>query len=51
MCVTQKQKGWVDYGLFAIAYAYELVSGNLHLNDLASLLQSASNEITLDYMP
>ena len=35
ICFTQKVRGSVDCGLFAVAYAYELASGDLHPNNLA----------------
>ena len=35
MCPAQLQKGSVDCGLFAIAYAYELASGNTYLNEVS----------------
>ena len=40
MASFQKQKGYTDCGLFAIANAYELASGNIHFNYKVSFDQS-----------
>jgi hypothetical protein len=44
----QKQKGSTDCGLFAIASAYELASGNIHFNYEGSFDQSAMRKHLVD---
>ena len=48
MAPFQKQKGSTDCGLFAIASAYELASGNIHFNYEVSFDQSAMRKHLVD---
>ena len=48
MASIQKQKGSTDCGLFAIASAYELASGNIHFNYEVSFDQSTMRNHLVD---